>query len=412
MAAARKYLTAPRGSLRNPFTSTLLLLFLFHLLPQCSAHTDNLNEISNIRCTGMYAQSSIPGARANGSISVSLDKIDLPVNITFLIFNYQDDRLLHTIPNDPVNYAVCDDYRIQDQLCPPENWGKFVVKEKDDKGPAVGPILNEVQFVNTTEELQKLRTKYIIAETAYYCVIVLPIVPVVGGVRAPEIPFTATVTYENPYGLLPAVEYPKLPLYGFLSITYLVLGLAWMWKAFTYWRDLLPIQSYISGVICFLVVEQAFNYGYYEDYNRKGQSSTPLLVIVAILNAGRNSVSFFILLIVSLGYGVVKPTLGNTMKKCLYLTYTHFVFGVLYAAGSMVVTELNGIVVLMFVFPLSATLNFLYLIIFTGILILWRPTENNQRYGLDELAQDDFDDDDVTVTAGQQGGQQIKLRTV
>ena len=38
-----------------------------------------------------------------------------------------------------------------------------------------------------------------------------------------------------------------------------------------------------------------------------------LMIIVAILNAGRNSFSFFLLLIVCMGYGVVKPSLGKTM---------------------------------------------------------------------------------------------------
>jgi hypothetical protein len=38
---------------------------------------------------------------------------------------------------------------------------------------------------------------------------------------------------------------------------------------------------------------------------------------------------------------------------------------------------------------LDGALNLLYLLIFCSILILWRPTDNNQRYGLDQLAQDE-----------------------
>lgn len=34
--------------------------------------------------------------------------------------------------------------------------------------------------------------------------------------------------------------------------------------------------------------------------------ATFLIIVVAILNAGRNSISFFMLLIVCMGYGVVK----------------------------------------------------------------------------------------------------------
>lgn len=48
---------------------------------------------------------------------------------------------------------------------------------------------------------------------------------------------------------------------------------------------------------------------------------------VAILDAGRNSMSFFMLLVVSLGLSVVKESLGRTMLKCQALAVAHFIFG-------------------------------------------------------------------------------------
>lgn len=66
--------------------------------------------------------------------------------------------------------------------------------------------------------------------------------------------------------------------------------------------------------------------------------SKVLMVIVAILNAGRNSFSFFLLLIVCLGYGVVKPSLGKTMFIVRGLAVAHFVFGVIYAVASLTIT--------------------------------------------------------------------------
>jgi Lung seven transmembrane receptor len=48
---------------------------------------------------------------------------------------------------------------------------------------------------------------------------------------------------------------------------------------------------------------------------------------VAILDAGRNSMSFFMLLVVSLGLSVVRESLGRTMVKCQALTGLHFFFG-------------------------------------------------------------------------------------
>lgn len=86
-----------------------------------------------------------------------------------------------------------------------------------------------------------------------------------------------------------------------------------------------------------------------------------MLVVVAILNAARNSFSFFLLLIVCMGYGVVKPTLGRTMIYVRWLAIAHFVFGIVYAITSLVVTPDNaGPFVLLIVLPLAATLTAFY----------------------------------------------------
>lgn len=69
--------------------------------------------------------------------------------------------------------------------------------------------------------------------------------------------------------------------------------------------------------------------------NGSNVGSKVLLVIVAVLNAARNSFSFFLLLIVCMGYGVVKPTLGKTMIYVRWLAVAHFVFGIVYAIASL-----------------------------------------------------------------------------
>jgi hypothetical protein len=62
------------------------------------------------------------------------------------------------------------------------------------------------------------------------------------------------------------------------------------------------------------------------------------MIIVSVLNAGRNSFSFFLLLIVCMGYGVVKPSLGKTMLIVRGLAAAHFIFGVIYAVASLSIT--------------------------------------------------------------------------
>lgn len=52
--------------------------------------------------------------------------------------------------------------------------------------------------------------------------------------------------------------------------------------------------------------------------------------------------------------------MGSTMRKVQFLTLFHFIFGVLYAIGLMIVSEITEFVVLFFVFPLSATMTIFY----------------------------------------------------
>ncbi len=79
----------------------------------------------------------------------------------------------------------------------------------------------------------------------------------------------------------------------------------------------------------FFVVVNGPLLAYYRYLNAhgKGTASTVFLFVVAILDAGRNSLSFFLLLVVSLGLSVVRDNLGPTMRKAQILSISHFVFG-------------------------------------------------------------------------------------
>jgi hypothetical protein len=124
------------------------------------------------------------------------------------------------------------------------------------------------------------------------------------------------------------------------------------------------VQNYITAILIFLVVEMLMTWGYYEYQNRNGAlgvGARVLLAITAVLNAARNSFSFFLLLIVCMGYGVVKHTLGRTMVHVRWLAIAHFVFGLIYAITSLVVSpETAGIFVLLIVLPLASTLTAFY----------------------------------------------------
>ena len=96
----------------------------------------------------------------------------------------------------------------------------------------------------------------------------------------------------------------------------------------------------------------------YMNNNGSNVGAKVLLVVVAVLNAARNSFSFFLLLIVCMGYGVVKPTLGKTMIYVRWLAVAHFVFGIVYAITSLYIapdTAGKTYSSLLFVSPRSQT---------------------------------------------------------
>ena len=169
--------------------------------------------------------------------------------------------------------------------------------------------------------------------------------------------------FRNSYGELPAAQIAKLPFYGGLTITYAVLGVFWAFLYVQNRSDILPVQNYITATIIFLIVEQLMTWGFYDYQNRHGNNALnkAFMVLVAILNAGRNSLSFFLLLIVCMGYGVVKPSLGKTMIYVRFLAIAHFIFGVIYAVASLSVTpDSAGPLVLLVILPLAGTLTAFY----------------------------------------------------
>lgn len=81
------------------------------------------------------------------------------------------------------------------------------------------------------------------------------------------------------------------------------------------------------------------------DYsNRHGNNvgANIFFIVVGVLNAARNSFSFFLLLIVCMGYGVVKPTLGRAMVWARWLAAAHFILGIVYSVTNLWVTPENA----------------------------------------------------------------------
>ena len=243
---------------------------------------------------------------------------------------------------------ICDQPSVEAGYCTQEQLGQFNL------------IPNATEASNNEIETQSIHLKdpaslqYNVKKTGYYCVGTY-------GYTAPD--YKAVVEFRNAYGELQAAQIPKLPFYGGMTIVYAVMAIFWGFLYVQNRHDILAVQNYITAIIVFLIVEQLMTWGYYDYSNNHGNNalSKVMMIIVAILNAGRNSFSFFLLLIVCMGYGVVKPSLGKTMWYVRILAIVHFVFGVIYAVASLTITPDNaGPLVLLVILPLAGTLTAFY----------------------------------------------------
>ncbi|KAJ3573040.1 hypothetical protein NP233_g2678 [Leucocoprinus birnbaumii] len=237
---------------------------------------------------------------------------------------------------------------------------------------------------------------YSVTKTGYYCIDILAILPISSSFSGRQAPtdvefhpdYEGNILFQNTFnGQLEAMDYPKVNFYFVMTLIYVVVGAAWGYLCWKHSQDILPLQHYLSGLMGLLVIEMLANWAYYRYLNAHGRGTvaTVFLIVVSILDAGKASMSFFMLLVVAKGLSVVKESLGRTMLKCQILAGAHFLFGVFYSVGivELSLESTSALVLLMFVVPLAFTLSgFLLWIMYSLNATITYLRERKQRYKL------------------------------
>ncbi|KAF1989957.1 hypothetical protein K402DRAFT_325576 [Aulographum hederae CBS 113979] len=298
----------------------------------------------------MYSRKAWGGA-VDPFISIKFMKAtgDGDPTISMVMFEWKDEPLIGKSSSEGAEKQfICTDQAISQQLCTKNETMQFILADNAAE-------TSKSQIITQAIHLKEPPSiKYPIQKTGWYCV---------NTWSSDETEYTAVVEFRNAFGELPAPDIAKLPFYGGLALLYAVIGAFWAFLYVQNRHDILAVQNYITAILIFLVVEMLMTWGYYDYQNRHGINvgTRVLMIIASILNAGRNSFSFFLLLIVCMGYGVVKPSLGKTMIWVRWLAAAHFVFGVIYAIASLTIhAEDAGPLVLLVILPLSATLTAFY----------------------------------------------------
>nr|CAB3496030.1 unnamed protein product [Digitaria exilis] len=91
------------------------------------------------------------------------------------------------------------------------------------------------------------------------------------------------------------------------------------------WKDILQLHYHITAVIALGMCEMAFWYFEYANFNSTGTRPMGITLWAVTFTAVKKTVSRLLLLVVSMGYGVVLPTLGGITSKVYALGFIYFV---------------------------------------------------------------------------------------
>ncbi|XP_004082823.2 transmembrane protein 87A [Oryzias latipes] len=157
------------------------------------------------------------------------------------------------------------------------------------------------------------------------------------GAELPNFAFTMNVEMRGPHDYSSPADWPLMMFFMVMCIVYVLFGALWLFWCVCYWRDLLRVQFWIGAVIILGMLEKAVFYSEYQSIRYRGDYVLGAVVFAELLSALKRSLARILVLIVSLGYGIVKPRLGTTVQHLVAVGLLYLLFssveGVLRVTG-------------------------------------------------------------------------------
>jgi len=317
---------------------------------------------------GMFSPSSSPSntSPGNGKSFVEVDvsfnretNSSSTGNIQFLLFRSQYKHLLGIVVDKKQHICCTEDLLILKKC---SKVGTVILNET-----YVGKDYwqTEIMF-DAHEESKTFQTKQdIITSGIYYLYFINCRASDTGDVK-----LNGKVVFMNPFGYLPGELYYYLPFYLSLSLVYLLIGIIWFILSAKYWKQLLKLQNWIAAVIALGMLEMATLYFDNLGYNNSGENYVAAMIVGVIVSTFKRTVSRVLVLVVSMGFGVVKSTLGANRYKILLLAVLYFIFsGVLNIVDLVQRTTVVSLaVLLLLVFPSAILDTTFYWWIFYSLL--------------------------------------------
>ncbi|XP_024910850.1 transmembrane protein 87A isoform X2 [Cynoglossus semilaevis] len=137
------------------------------------------------------------------------------------------------------------------------------------------------------------------------------------------------ISMRGSHDYISASEWPLMVFYMVMCIIYVLLAVLWLVLSARYWRDLLRIQFWIGGVIFLGMLEKAVYYAEFQSIRYDGLSVHGAVVFAEVLSAVKRTLARVLVIIASLGYGIVKPRLGALLHRVVGVGMLYLMFSVI-----------------------------------------------------------------------------------
>ncbi|VFQ76321.1 unnamed protein product [Cuscuta campestris] len=226
------------------------------------------------------------------------------------------------------------------------------------------PVVLNVHFKGKQLSARMKNREVYIQKTGMYNLFFISCDPNLKGMKV-----TGKTIWKNPDGFLPGRMAPLMKFYSVMSLAYVILCAIWCFQYVRYWKDVLPLQHCIASVIALGLFEMLFWYLDYAHFNNTGSRPVGLTYWVVTIEAIRRTISRILILSISMGYGVVRPTLGGLTIKVLLIGITYFLASELLNITEYVgtINDVAGRARLILVLPDAFLDAFLIMWVFTSL---------------------------------------------
>ena len=180
-------------------------------------------------------------------------------------------------------------------------------------------------FSNTTHdqdyEIQTIETNHHIRESGVWTNIIHSCIDPEFAANADDLKLSASQTTVNPLGFAGGEYLISFPILVSLIIIYMILSLLWSYWMLPYHEQIIPfIHWFIYIGINIALIETAFHFYHYIEYNNTGKQCSMIVMFDFILSLILSVYARWVMVLISTGHGIVFPNLN---KKVIGFLISH-----------------------------------------------------------------------------------------